>query len=204
MTGEQIRSLNKRPYRLGRRAEQQSQTRGRIVAATCALYIDIGPGRTTVSEVARRAGVERLTVYRHFPDEAALTSACLAAALAANPRPDPAAWSTLSTPAARLRTALGRIYVHYGSAGELLAAVVHDAPQVAALVGPAEEHQAWLRSVAAGLAAAWPDRVRDRPAVRALLALTLEIQTWRTLRAAGLTDTGAAELMASAVLAAAA
>ena len=65
----------RRPYRLQRRAEQQEETRQRIVAATYALHREIGPARTTISAIAERACVERLTVYRHFADEASLFAA---------------------------------------------------------------------------------------------------------------------------------
>lgn len=56
-----------RPYTLKRRAERQDETRRRIVEAAIELHQTIGPAATTVSEIAQRAGVGRVTVYRHFP-----------------------------------------------------------------------------------------------------------------------------------------
>ena len=79
-----------RKYELKRRAERQEQTRRRIVEATVGLHESVGPARTTVSAVAERAGVQRLTVYRHFPDERALLAACSGHWIASNPTPDPA------------------------------------------------------------------------------------------------------------------
>ncbi|MCY7302061.1 MAG: TetR/AcrR family transcriptional regulator, partial [Thermoleophilia bacterium] len=38
----------------------------------------VGPAATQISEIARRAGVQRVTVYNHFPDEASLFAACSA------------------------------------------------------------------------------------------------------------------------------
>lgn len=57
----------KRTYNLGRRAEQQEATRRKIVEAAVALHGSLGPGRTTLSMVAERAGVQRHTLYAHFP-----------------------------------------------------------------------------------------------------------------------------------------
>src|SRR5215471_19726118 len=75
---EQDRSPNPRPYRMRRRAEQVDQTRQRIVAATVQLHGTLGPAATTIAAIAEAAGVTRLTVYRHFPDDAALFGACSA------------------------------------------------------------------------------------------------------------------------------
>ena len=60
-----------RTYTLKRRAEQQAETRRRIVEAAVDLHGSIGPALTTVTMVADRAGVQRHTFYAHFPDERA-------------------------------------------------------------------------------------------------------------------------------------
>ena len=78
----------KRNYELRARAGRQQATRRRIVEATVALHREVGPARTTVAEIARRAGVQRLTVYNHFPDDAQLFAACQAHFLAQHPPPD--------------------------------------------------------------------------------------------------------------------
>ena len=65
-----------RRYTLKRRAELQAETRQRIVDAAVALHSSVGPAATTISAIAEHAGVERLTVYRHFPDELTLLRAC--------------------------------------------------------------------------------------------------------------------------------
>jgi AcrR family transcriptional regulator len=66
----------KRKYELKARADRQAETRRRITEATVALHEEVGPARTTVTEVARRAGVTRLTVYNNFPEERELFAAC--------------------------------------------------------------------------------------------------------------------------------
>src|SRR5918992_694895 len=95
-----------RKLKLKRRAERMEETRRRIVEATVALHTTVGPARTSISAIAERAGVQRLTVYRHFPDEQSLFRACTSHGLAADLPPDPAAWRHIADPEARLRTAL--------------------------------------------------------------------------------------------------
>ena len=75
-----------------RRAEQVDRTRQRIVEATVELHGSVGPAATTIAAIAEAAGVTRLTVYRHFPDEDALFAARSAHWLARQQLPDPAAW----------------------------------------------------------------------------------------------------------------
>ena len=70
------RAPRRRTYTQKRRAEQRSETRRRIVQAVYELHGEIGPARTTISAIAERAGVERLTVYRHFADEGEILAAC--------------------------------------------------------------------------------------------------------------------------------
>ena len=100
----------KRPYRKRRRAELEDETRLRITEAAVALHGSVGPARTTVSAVAERAGVQRATVYRHFPDERSMFAACSAHWIAANPLPDLGAWARIADPGERLRTALTELY----------------------------------------------------------------------------------------------
>src|SRR5918995_7197902 len=95
-----------RKYQKKRRAEQQAETRQRIVEAMVALHREVGPARTTISAIAERAGVERLTVYRHFPDEYSMFEACTSHYATEVPGPDPTAWADIEEPAERLRAAL--------------------------------------------------------------------------------------------------
>ena len=77
-----------RKYQLKARAESERQTRARIVQATMELHKEVGPAKTTVAEIARRAGVTRLTVYNHFSEDSALFSACQAHWMGLHPLPD--------------------------------------------------------------------------------------------------------------------
>src|SRR3954453_9992816 len=103
----------RRPYRLNERARRQEQTRRRIAAATAALHEEVGPARTTTAEVARRAGVQRPTVYSNFPRERDLFAACQAHFLTQHPPPDPAAALALADPLERVRQALTGLYAWY-------------------------------------------------------------------------------------------
>ena len=71
-------STRMRKYELKARAESQRETRERIAKATTELHEERGVAHTTVTEIARRAGVTRLTVYNHFPDLSDLLPACAA------------------------------------------------------------------------------------------------------------------------------
>src|SRR3954465_11441524 len=82
-------SSETRQYELKVRAERQEETRRRIAAATAELHQEVGPARTTIAEIARRAGGQRPTVYNTFPDERSLFAACQAHFMASPPPPDP-------------------------------------------------------------------------------------------------------------------
>src|SRR5207248_2847460 len=102
-----------RPYQMSRRAERQDETRRRIVEAAIELHQTLGPAATTVTDIADRAGVGRVTVYRHFPDDASLARACSGRYFDRHPAPDPHRWAGISDPAERLRTALGEVYAYH-------------------------------------------------------------------------------------------
>src|SRR5579871_4823916 len=103
-------SENRKRYQLRARADRQAQTRSRIVAATAALHEEVGPARTTVAEIARRAGVQRLTVYNHFPELGDLLEACQGHYLAGNAPPDIAPSGGGPGQLVRLEQALTALY----------------------------------------------------------------------------------------------
>src|SRR5688572_3264532 len=102
-----------RKYEQRLRAERREETRQRIVEAAVALHEAVGGAGATISAIAERAGVERATVYRHFPDERSLFTACTRHYNAANPPPDPSPWHEIPAPETRLRVALAEIYAYY-------------------------------------------------------------------------------------------
>src|SRR5437868_9131575 len=116
-----------RKYELRKRAEKREETRRRIVEAAIGLHASIGPARTTISGIAERAGVQRHTVYAHFPDERELHVACSGLYLSRNPLPDAAPWREVADPQARLRRGLGDLYEWFAANEALLSRVVADA-----------------------------------------------------------------------------
>jgi AcrR family transcriptional regulator len=189
-------SSEKRPYTLKARAERQEETRRRIVAATAALHEEVGPARTTVAEIARRAGVQRLTVYNHFPQEGELLAACQAHVLADRPPPDFGAALAVEDPAARVAAALEVLYADFRAREPMTAKVVRDRaalPELDALL--AETLDVQMAQLADALAAGFGAARGVRP----LLAVAVEFGTWQRLAREGLDDRAAARLMAAAV-----
>jgi AcrR family transcriptional regulator len=187
--------MTSRRYELKRRAEEQERTRRRIIDAVVSLHEEVGPARTTIVGVAKRAHVSRPTVYAHFPDEDSLIRACSADWAARNPMPEVSAWATIEDTRRRLRVALAELYGYYARRERMLGNVLRDAllmPSVAAAVdsiyGPyAEEAVAVLA-------------LSKRRRTLATLHLALDFRTWEALTAAGrLADGEAAELMADLV-----
>src|SRR5438045_6485085 len=114
-------------YTLKRRAERQDETRQRIVEAAIELHQTIGPTATTISEIAERAGVGRVTVYRHFPDELTLAGACSGLYFERNPPPEPSEWKEIADPTERLRTALGEVYAYHRATEPMMTHALADA-----------------------------------------------------------------------------
>ena len=186
-----------RQYTLKKRAEQVAETRRRIVEATVDLHGTVGPAATTLSMIAERAGVQRHTLYAHFPDERSLYLACSGLALERDPLPLAATWADIKDIRGRLRQGLSAVYGWYARNDELTACVLRDA-----------EHHALTREIAefrfgppftdyrqvlgAGLTS--PQQ--------ALVAVALTFHAWRTLaREEQLSPTAAAELFSDAIVA---
>jgi AcrR family transcriptional regulator len=184
-----------RTYTLGKRADQQAQTRRRIVEAAVDLHSTVGPAATSFSMVAERAGVQRHTLYAHFPDERSLLMACSGHANEADPMPEAVAWSGIADRGERLTTALTAIYAWYGRNAALMACVMRDA-----------EHHALVREIVelrfGPLVAAWHEVLgaRLRAKQRAMLHLALGFFSWRALvQEGGLKQGAAVKLMVQAI-----
>jgi AcrR family transcriptional regulator len=191
-------------YTLKRRAEQQETTRRRIVEAVVELHRTIGPAQTTITAIAERAGVERLTVYRHFPEETELFRACAEHWRAANPPPDVGHWVAIVDPRERLRLALAEVYAYYQRTHAMLGNVLRDADLLPALANQLAGYGQFLDVASTILAVGWDvDEPRER-LVTAALVLALHFETWRSLvERQGLTEPEAAELMVGLICAAA-
>jgi AcrR family transcriptional regulator len=189
-----------RKYRQTKRAEASAETSRRIVDAAIQLHTTVGPAKTTISAIAEQAGVERLTVYRHFPREEELFRACVTHGWERFPPPDHHEWGKIDDPERRLRTALTELYAYYGGVGDAILVIVRDFPRVptlAALNAPYFAKWGEMRDV---LARGWKTRGRRRKALLAAIAHSLELSTWESLvRRQGLSDADAIELLVGMV-----
>ena len=167
----------KRRYELKERARSQVETRSRIVQAAVALHTSIGPARTTVSAIAERAGVQRHTVYAHFPDDRTLFRACSLHWRDQHPRPDTRRWLELDLPEQRLRGVLLDLYAWYEEVESDLAVLLRDATLVPASAEALAEEAEALAALVAAVSRGWP----RRKIVRAAIGHAVEFGTWRSL-----------------------
>jgi AcrR family transcriptional regulator len=200
------RKLRKQPrkYQKKRRAELEAETRQRIVEAMVALHREVGPARTTISAIAERAGVERLTVYRHFPDERSMFEACTTHYESVVPGPNPAEWASIADPAERLGAALLAFYDYYRRAEDVLTHAVRDVPQLPALAAVLSPWRDFVSDVHDGLLEGWDVKASSKARLNAAVSHALRFETWQSLaRTEGLQDREAAELMVTLAEAAA-
>jgi AcrR family transcriptional regulator len=187
--GYTLMSSEKRKYELKKRATAMEETRLRITQAAIDLHGSIGPARTTVSAVAERAGVQRHTVYRHFPTDRDLFAACSAHWGATNPWPDPAGWTGLED-------GLDDLYAWYERTDDMLANILRDAELVDAVPDAMEPLLDFFAKARRALAKGRP----RRKTMTAAIAHAVDFRTWRSLvREAGLSRAQAVRLMSALV-----
>ncbi len=176
-----------------------NDTRRRIVEAIVELHEQVGPAATTVTAIAERAGVQRLTVYRHFPDDRAMLGACSSHWNGDHPLPDPASWTGITDPRIRLETALRGLYTYFRDGAPMLASILRDeaeVPELAEVMAPMWDY---FREVAGGLSAGWGVTGDSQRLVRAAVGHALGFHTWRSLTGQGLSNAEAVELMVGLV-----
>ncbi len=177
------------------RAERQLETRRLITEAAVQLHAELGPLATTITAIAERAGVQRLTVYRHFPDEGSLLAACTAHFFSLNPPPDPHAWATVVDPVARLRLGLAELYAYWASTEQMMTSVFRDHESDSDRAGRGavlltqRARDAFLRG--------WTVDASQQRRLKAAVGHAVHFYTWRSLvRDQGLSSRAAATLMA--------
>jgi AcrR family transcriptional regulator len=195
-------SIETRRYEKRLRAQKEAETRQRITEAAVELHGTVGPARTSLSAVADRAGVQRATLYRHFPNEEALFEACSTHYMSLNPPPDPTPWRDIADPDERLRVALDALYSWYERVEPMLTNVTRDMLLVPAMRPATERRLAFLSAVRDLLMRGRPERGAARRRVRAAIGHALAFETWRSLaREQGLSRRAAVELMLGTVAA---
>jgi len=200
MTSREIPT--KRKYELKKRAEQMAETHRRITEAAIELHGTVGPARTTLSAVAERAGVERRTLYRHFPDEASLFAACSGHYFTVNPWPDPGSWRGIRDPQQRLERALDELYAYYERTEPMLSNVLRDSEHIDFARDAMAPLDRYLEEAAEILTVGRRARGRRRELLRAGLRHALAFSTWHSLSTNGIGRSDAVRLVAGLVEAA--
>jgi AcrR family transcriptional regulator len=191
----------RREYTMRARQEAVDETRQKITRATVALHERVGPRHTTVSGIAEEAGVTRLTVYRHFPDESSLVVACSEHWSALHPRPDVSSWRDIADPRSRLRTALLETYQWARTAVPMMSKIHRDLDVLPGFVAEFLSDDERVRVGA--LAEAFGTEGATYRRLTAVIRHALDIHTWESLCLQGqLDDLEAARTMEAAVTAA--
>jgi AcrR family transcriptional regulator len=184
-----------RKYRLKRRAQRQEETRQRIVEAAVELHTTVGPAHTTMLAIAKRAGVERPTLYRHFPTVNDLFSVCASHHWSKNPAPDPEPWLKINDPEARLRQGLTELYAYYSLHEQGMWKILRDLEDMPELRPFAAHRIAHRKRVRDVLASAWPDHGPRQGLRIAALGHAVDFFAWRSLHRQRLTNEDAVELL---------
>ena len=192
--GEQKKPAGPRPYRMGRRRDQLNATRRRIAEAAFELHATVGPAQTSVSAVAERAGVQRHTVYHHFPDLGSLFRACTEHGMQVTRTPEAGPWRAIDDPTVRLHGALSELYAYYRANARLLGNIVRDA-QLMADVGGSEAFVDRMTELFFALADGWTGDAATQRLRMAAIGHAMAYETWRSLTEKGLSDAEAGDLM---------
>jgi AcrR family transcriptional regulator len=182
--GEQICSQNNemaRTYESKARAERKEATRQRIVDATVELHEEIGPARTSISAIAERAGVERLTVYRHFATEGEIFQACSTRYDELHPLPDGVAWQAIVDPFDRLTTGLTDLYSYFADTERMTSAVLRDAPSTPSMHEPFARYQRCFHAMNTLLVAGFIDAGIPAERVQLPIRLAVDFPTWQIM-----------------------
>jgi AcrR family transcriptional regulator len=142
----------------------------------------VGSAATTISAVAAGAGVERLTVYRHFPDDAALLGEAIGHLFGVPPLPDMPAWFSERNPEARLRRTLTELYGFYRQAGPVIGRLLREQPVVPASREPLRPLTEPLAALPSALAEGWPTYDEGgRVRLVAVIRHAIGFETWWSL-----------------------
>jgi AcrR family transcriptional regulator len=189
-----------RRYQLKKRAERRDETRRRIVDAAIHLHRTVGPAGASITAIAKEAGVSRLTVYRHFPDEISLLQACTSTYNVANPPPDVGELHSIADPVRRLELALAKVYAYYSENDAMLLNGADALPTHPALGVALEPFFAGQRQLVELLASGWEVDGAPGTTLRGAIGHAVGLLTWRSLRfEQGLTNEQAARLMVAMV-----
>jgi len=187
--------MKKRKYQQKRRADKTEETRCQIVEATVKLHEELGPAQTSIKAIAETAGVQRLTVYRHFPDEASLFRACTAHWLEYHPLPAFSDWTDYDNPLDLTSRALLDFFRYYRKNERMWTVAYRDVEEVKALHEPMAAVEAYLDQIRDELLSAWTIKAEDKYQFSMTLRHCLRFSTWRSLKTEKLSDKKIVELV---------
>jgi AcrR family transcriptional regulator len=180
--------MTTRKYKKTKRAEQQEQTRDRIVEATVALHEELGPANTSIKAIAERAGVQRLTVYRYFPDNVSLFQACTSHWLSYNPPPDASGWLDIADAKEKTETALLAFFRYYRGTEAMWTGAYRDIDDVAALRDVLKGFEEYIDKARDDLLGAWKLKGKSKKQLSITLRHCLRFTTWQSLKREKLKD----------------
>ncbi|MGD8577386.1 MAG: TetR/AcrR family transcriptional regulator [Thiohalophilus sp.] len=180
--------MKKRKYQQKARAEQARETRQQIVEAAVKLHEKLGPAKTSIMAIAEEAGVQRLTVYRHFPDDAGLFEACTSHWLSMHPPPSVADAGDPVEPRAQTEKTLLAVYDYYRANERMWTGAYRDVDEVEALQEPMGRVEAYFDSMRDDLLANWKVPAKDKKQLSLSLRHCLRFTTWRSLKTESLSD----------------
>lgn len=188
--------MKRRRYVMRKRAESKEQTRQRVTESAMLLHGALGPSRTSISSIAEHAGVRRSTVYRHFPDEAALFDACTNHWFAMNPLPELGRWADIEDADQRLRSAFEELYAWYRHTENMMLNVLRDEETMPIVKQKVMRYRSYLDAARENLLKGRSVRRSDRGRIYAAIGHALAFTTWRSLaREQDLDDTSCVDLM---------
>jgi len=161
------------------------------------LHERLGPAKTSIKAIAEQAGVQRLTVYRHFADEAALFNACTSHWLGLHPLPQPEDWQHRDEPRERISAALTAFYRYYRNTERMWRVSYRDVEEVEALQEPMTAIESYLDKVTGDLVASCQLKSKDRRRLSLTLRHCLSFTTWYSFKTRKLSDKKIVELVMS-------
>ncbi|MGD8783708.1 MAG: helix-turn-helix domain-containing protein [Thioalkalispiraceae bacterium] len=193
--------MSSRKYTKRQRAQTEQETRQRIVEAAMQLHEEVGPRNTSISAIAERAGVQRLTVYRHFEDDNAIFAACSAHWLELNPPPDPQQWQTETDPIKRTENALLALYNYYRQTASMWSGVYRDLAEVPAMQLPMKQFEHYLKGIRDDLLTCWCPDKSGKTLYKAMLHHAVQFSTWQSFHEIKLRERQIAGLMTHCICA---
>ena len=181
-------SSRRRKYELKERAEEMAKTHARITEAAIDLHGTVGPSRTTLSAVAKRAGVERRTLYRHFFHRGRPVCGLLDALLQRQPLARSRRLAREFAIRGGARQALDELYAYYERTEPMLGNVLRDAELVDFARDAVAPLKAYLDDAVEILVSGRRARGRRRELLRGAAAARRRLRLGVTLRQRRLSD----------------